>query len=52
MFPGLVLVWACIVARSHKVEKKFRLKVVEKFGGRKGALYLGAEEAIRLWLKS
>jgi hypothetical protein len=36
----------------EELEKKFRLKVVEKFGGRKGALNLGAEEAIKLWLKS
>ena len=34
------------------LEKKFRVKVAEKFGGRKGALNLGAEEAIKLWLKS
>jgi hypothetical protein len=35
-----------------ELEKKFRVKVAEKFGGKKGALNLGAEEAIKLWLKS
>jgi len=37
---------------SEELEKKFRVKVAEKFGGRKGALNLGAEEAFKLWLKS
>ena len=37
---------------SEELEKKFRVKVAEKFGGKKGALNLGAEEAIKLWLKT
>ena len=36
----------------EELEKKFRVKVAEKFGGKKGALNLGAEEAIKLWLKN
>jgi hypothetical protein len=37
---------------DEDLERKFRVKVAEKFGGKKGALNLGAEEAIKLWLKS
>jgi hypothetical protein len=36
----------------EELEKKFRFKVLEKFGSRKGALELAAQEAIKLWLKS
>jgi hypothetical protein len=40
------------LARPQDVEKKFRVKVVEKFGVQKGAVTKALEEAIRLWLKS
>lgn len=33
------------------LEKRFRLKAVEKFGG-KGAVAKAVEEAIKLWLKT
>jgi hypothetical protein len=36
---------------NEELEKKFRLKAVEKFGG-KGAVAKAIEEAIKLWLKS
>lgn len=34
------------------LEKKFRLKAVEKYSGQKGAVTKALEEAIKLWLKS
>lgn len=34
------------------LEKKFRLKAVEKFSGQKGAVTKALEEAIKVWLKS
>jgi hypothetical protein len=37
---------------DKELEKKFRIKVVEKYGGKKNALTLGLEDAIKLWLKS
>lgn len=36
---------------DKELEKKFRMKVVEKFDGHKGALNQGLEEAIKLWLQ-
>jgi hypothetical protein len=36
----------------EELEKKFRVKTLEKFGSKKGALNMAAEEAIKLWLKS
>jgi hypothetical protein len=36
---------------NSELEKKFRLKAVEKYGG-KGAVAKAIEEAIKLWLKS
>jgi len=33
------------------LEKKFRLKAVDKFPGEKGALIKALEQAIKLWLK-
>lgn len=37
---------------SDEVEKQFRLKIVEKFGGKKGSISKALEEAIKLWIKS
>jgi hypothetical protein len=37
---------------DKELEKKFRVKVVEKFGIQKGAVTKALEEAIKLWLKS
>lgn len=34
------------------LEKQLRVKVVEKYGGKKGALGEVVTEALRLWLKS
>jgi TPP-dependent pyruvate/acetoin dehydrogenase alpha subunit len=34
------------------LEQRFRLKLTEKFGGRKGGLSRALEEAIDLWIKS
>ena len=36
---------------SDDLEKKFRLRAIEKFGGKRGSLSLALEEAIKLWLK-
>jgi hypothetical protein len=36
---------------DRELEKKFRIKVAEKYGGQKGAVTLALEEAIRFWLK-
>ena len=33
------------------LEKEFRLKVVEKYGGKQGALKIAVEEAIKLWVE-
>jgi hypothetical protein len=33
------------------VEREFRHRVIERFGGKKGGLSLGMIEAIRAWLK-
>ncbi len=37
---------------SDELEKQFRLKTVEKFGGRKSSISKALEEAIKLWIKS
>lgn len=42
-----------IDANIHdELEKEFRMKVVEKFGGKKGTLTEALEQAIRAWLDS
>ena len=33
------------------LEKEFRHRLIDRFGGRKGGLSLAIMEAIRLWLK-
>lgn len=33
-----------------ELEKQFRLKTVEKFGGKKGDLSRAAEEAVKTWI--
>jgi len=33
-----------------ELEKQFRLKTVEKFGGKKGDLSKAVEEAVRTWI--
>ena len=33
-----------------ELEKKFRLKVIERFGGKKGDLSRAVEEAVREWV--
>jgi metal-responsive CopG/Arc/MetJ family transcriptional regulator len=33
-----------------ELEKKLRLKTVEKFGGKKGDLSRAVEEAVRTWI--
>lgn len=41
-----------IYVRIEKdLEKKFRLEVTRLYGGERGALSRGIEEAISLWLK-
>ena len=37
---------------SDEIEKEFRLKAVERFGGKKGSLSKALEEAVKLWLES
>ena len=36
---------------NPQLEKEFRIKVAEKFGGQKGALQKALEEAIKDWVK-
>jgi len=36
---------------DDEIEKKFRKKVLDVYGTRKGALAKAVEEAIRLWLE-
>lgn len=36
---------------SDQLEKEFRLKIIEKFGGKKGSLSKALEEAITLWIR-
>jgi hypothetical protein len=38
------------VELSDELEKKLRLKVIERFGGRKGDLSRAVEEAIKEWV--
>lgn len=38
------------VELSDELEKKLRLKTIEKFGGRKGDLSKAVEEAVRIWV--
>ena len=37
---------------DKELEKKFRIKVVEKYGVQRGAVTKALEDAIKLWLKS
>ena len=37
---------------DKELEKRFRIKAVEKYSGQKGAVTKALEDAIRLWLKS
>ena len=36
---------------SDELEKRLRLKALEKFGGKKGSLTLALEDAIRVWVR-
>jgi hypothetical protein len=36
---------------SDELEKKLRLKVVERFGGRKGDLSRAIEESVKTWIE-
>jgi len=38
------------VALSDELEKKLRLKTIERFGGRKGDLSKAVEEAVETWI--
>lgn len=38
------------VELSAELEKKLRLKTVEKFGGKKGDLSRAVEEAVKMWI--
>ena len=38
------------VILSDELEKKLRLKALEKFGGRKGDLSRAVEEAVKTWV--
>jgi len=38
------------VALSDKLEKKLRLKTIERFGGKKGDLQKAVEEAVERWV--
>ncbi len=42
---GRISVWL-----PDKLEKKLRLKTIERFGGRKGDLSKAVEEAIEIWV--
>jgi len=35
---------------DEQIEKKFRVKVVEKYGGQRRALSKAVEEALQLWV--
>jgi hypothetical protein len=39
------------VALSDELEKKLRLKTIERFGGRKGDLTRAVEEAVKTWIE-
>lgn len=34
-----------------ELERKFRMRIVERYGGKKGALSKAVSEAIKLWLR-
>ena len=36
---------------SDELEKKLRIKTIERFGGRKGDLSKAVEEAVRTWIQ-
>jgi hypothetical protein len=36
---------------SDELEKKLRLKTIERFGGRKGDLSRAVEEAVKTWVE-
>jgi hypothetical protein len=38
------------VILSDELEKKLRLKALEKFGGKKGDLSRAVEEAVKTWI--
>ena len=38
------------VELSDELEKKLRLKTIERFGGKKGDLSKAVEEAVRTWV--
>jgi len=38
------------VELSDELEKKLRIKTVERFGGRKGDLSKAVEEAVKTWV--
>jgi len=38
------------VELSYDLEKKLRLKTIERFGGRKGDLSKAVEEAVETWV--
>jgi len=38
------------VALSDELEKEFRFKTIERFGGRKGDLSRAVEEAVKTWV--
>jgi len=35
---------------SDELEKQFRIKTVERFGGKKGDLSRAVEEAVKVWI--
>jgi hypothetical protein len=37
---------------DEKLEKQFRIRVIEKYGAQNRAIIKALEEAIKLWLKS
>jgi hypothetical protein len=37
---------------SDDIEKKLRIKAIEKFGGKKGDLSKAVEEAVKKWVTS
>jgi hypothetical protein len=38
------------VVFSDELEKKLRIKTIEKFGGKKGDLSKAVEEAVKMWV--
>jgi hypothetical protein len=40
------------VRLDDELERKLRLEVVRRFGGKKGALRQAVQEAIKLWLET